>query len=88
MQVIVVGRSEDVDARAYIGRLTTQVPLQLSWVEISRAGHVAPVYAGLQRAGCDIVAFLDDDCEPEPTWLSNLVKPFADPGVACAGDAL
>lgn len=40
---------------------------------------------GLERAAGEIVAFLDDDAVPEPTWLSRLTAPFADPRVTKAG---
>ena len=36
---------------------------------------------GLGRITADIVAFTDDDCQPDPDWLENLVKPFEDPAV-------
>jgi GT2 family glycosyltransferase len=41
--------------------------------------------AGLAAAAAPVVAFLDDDAVPEPTWLSRLAAPFADPRVASAG---
>ncbi|NUB45232.1 glycosyltransferase [Fertoebacter nigrum] len=40
---------------------------------------------GLAQAASDVVAFLDDDAVPEPTWLSRLVAPFADERVVAAG---
>jgi GT2 family glycosyltransferase len=40
---------------------------------------------GLDAAAGEVVAFIDDDAVPEPTWLSRLVSPFADPGVGAAG---
>ena len=40
---------------------------------------------GLAVAACDIVAFIDDDAVPEPTWLSFLTKPFEQPDVIAAG---
>lgn len=40
---------------------------------------------GLDHAAGEIVAFIDDDAVPEPTWLSRLVAPFADLRVAAAG---
>lgn len=40
---------------------------------------------GLALAAGEVVAFLDDDAVPEPTWLSRLAAPFADPQVAAAG---
>ena len=37
--------------------------------------------AGLALAAAPVVAFIDDDAVAEPTWLSRLVAPFADPKV-------
>ena len=47
---------------------------------ISRARNL-----GLTLAAGEIVAFIDDDSVPEPTWLSRLVEPFADDAVGAAG---
>lgn len=41
--------------------------------------------AGLALAAGDIVAFIDDDAVPEPTWLSYLTAPFANENVTAAG---
>lgn len=40
---------------------------------------------GLSLAAAPVVAFLDDDAVPEPTWLSRLTAPFHDPRVTQAG---
>ena len=40
---------------------------------------------GLRLASAGIVAFVDDDAVPEPTWLSRLTAPFADLRVCQAG---
>jgi GT2 family glycosyltransferase len=37
--------------------------------------------AALAEAAGEIVAFIDDDAVPEPTWLTRLTAPFADPTV-------
>jgi GT2 family glycosyltransferase len=47
---------------------------------ISRARNL-----GLSLAAGSIVAFIDDDAVPEPTWLSRLAAPFADDRVGAAG---
>lgn len=41
--------------------------------------------AGIAQAAGEVVAFLDDDAVPEPTWLRRLTAPFADAGVSAAG---
>lgn len=40
---------------------------------------------GISQAAGAVVAFIDDDAVPEPTWLNLLVAPFADPVVSAAG---
>jgi len=38
----------------------------------------------MREATGEIVAFTDDDAVPEPGWLANLLRNFADPRVKCA----
>ena len=38
--------------------------------------------AGLRAAGCDLVAFTDDDCVPAVSWLAQLDELFDAPSVA------
>lgn len=40
---------------------------------------------GIAVAAGEVIAFIDDDAIPEPTWLNNLVAPFADPQVSAVG---
>ena len=40
---------------------------------------------GLALAAAPVVAYLDDDAVPEPTWASRLAAPFENPQVAQAG---
>ncbi|APZ52797.1 glycosyltransferase family 2 protein [Salipiger abyssi] len=40
---------------------------------------------GITQAAGEIVAFIDDDAVPEPTWLTHLAAPFANPEVMAAG---
>ena len=40
---------------------------------------------GISHASGEVVAFIDDDAVPEPSWLTHLVAPFAKDEVACAG---
>ena len=60
--------------------------LDVKVLEEPRRGAAAARNAGFQAAKCDVIAFIDSDCAPEPAWLSYLVEPFSDPRVgAVAG---
>lgn len=47
----------------------------------TRGGLSAARNRGAAEASGDIVAYLDDDCEPEPGWLEAIVDGFGDPEV-------
>jgi len=58
--------------------------------EIKTVAYAEPNIAvarnrGVALAAGEIVAFVDDDAVPEPTWLSELVRGFAWPEAAAAG---
>jgi O-antigen biosynthesis protein len=74
-EVVVVTRPSDMQA----------VPgLPVRTVAFAEANISAARNAGLAVAAGEIVAFIDDDAVPEPTWLSRLTAPFADPDVVLA----
>ncbi|MGH3259206.1 MAG: glycosyltransferase family 2 protein [Streptosporangiaceae bacterium] len=50
-------------------------------------GLAAARNTGVSVATADIVAFLDDDCEPEPGWAEHLLAAYAD-DVAGVGGAI
>jgi glycosyltransferase involved in cell wall biosynthesis len=49
--------------------------------EVESGGLNAARNAGIRAASGDLVAFTDDNCEPEPTWLRELIEPMLDPTV-------
>ena len=53
--------------------------------EYDKANVAAARNIGAQAAAGEIIAFIDDDAVPEPTWLSRLCDPFADETVAASG---
>jgi hypothetical protein len=40
---------------------------------------------GIARAKTDLSIMLDSDAAPQPGWLENLIKPFADPKIMAVG---
>ena len=58
--------------------------LPIKVVEFDQANISAARNAGLAVAAGDVVAFLDDDAVPEPTWITRLTAPFENPNVRVA----
>ncbi len=48
-------------------------------------GSAAARNTGVRHATAPIIAFLDDDCEPEPDWAENLVAAYDDRLLALGG---
>ncbi|SMY07106.1 glycosyltransferase family 2 protein [Flavimaricola marinus] len=58
---------------------------QIKTVGFDEANISAARNLGIAQAAGDIVAFIDDDAVPEPTWLDYLAAAFASPDVSAAG---
>ena len=54
-------------------------------IGFDEANIAAARNAGIVQAAGEIVAFIDDDAVPEPTWLQRLVAAFQTPRVTAAG---
>ncbi|MCR9124945.1 MAG: glycosyltransferase [Rhodobacteraceae bacterium] len=79
-EIVVVA---DPQGCAAVGRLAFADEIKL--VPFDQPNISAARNAGVARAAGEIIAFIDDDAVPEPTWLSHLAAPFAEADVACAG---
>jgi O-antigen biosynthesis protein len=78
IEVIVVADTEAAEQVRARG-----LPVKI--VPFDRANVAAARNAGIVLAGAEVVAFLDDDAVPEPTWARRLAEPFANDRVMQAG---
>jgi glycosyltransferase involved in cell wall biosynthesis len=81
-EVVVVDDASGDDTWPTLERLASSTPLRLRPVRLdANAGPATARHVGVGTTGAPIIAFTDDDCLPQPGWLSALLAPFADPGV-------
>ncbi len=71
-EVVVVASAADPDAHRVAASSTVPVPLRV--VDEPQPGASAARNRGL-AVSRPVVAFLDDDCRPEPTWLTRITAP-------------
>lgn len=58
---------------------------QVKIVQFDEANISAARNMGISQSAGKIVAFIDDDAVPEPTWLTYLMAPFANKDVGAVG---
>lgn len=79
-EVIVVADPEGIGAAEQSSFANHLKLIKFDEANISKARNV-----GIAAAAGEIVAFIDDDAVPEPTWLNHLAQPFAEEDVLIAG---
>lgn len=78
VDVVVTHAGIAVDERASLDRLLGRA---ITWLELApEAGYYEHKNRGFAASTGDIVAFIDGDCDPAPTWLDSLVAPIRDDG--------
>lgn len=79
-EVVLVADADGIAAAQKLPFFGTLKTVLFEEANISQARNL-----GIAQAAGEIVAFIDDDAVPEPTWLTHLTAGFSDEAVACVG---
>jgi glycosyltransferase involved in cell wall biosynthesis len=83
-EVVVVDNDSSVSYATVFDAYRDRLPLR-TFVETT-PGIPAARNRCIREARYEILAFTDDDCVPEPSWLELLVEPFyRDPNIGAVG---
>jgi len=86
-EVIVVDSASQPPCRELVERYAARLP-GLVYVREERPGLSRARNRGVEAAGGEIVAFLDDDTAPHPDWARRIAAPFeAEAAIGCVGGA-
>lgn len=83
-RVVIVCRRQDTETIDAARRAGTTLP-NLVVVEVDVSGVVSAMHAGIEASDQAVVAFIDDDAVPEPTWLARIEEMISEPGVGGVG---
>lgn len=78
-EVIVVDNGSTDDTRAIAQSFTSKYA-NFRYIHEERAGLAIARNTGIRHAQTDIIAFTDDDAEPDPTWLERILARFRQHG--------
>ena len=76
IEILIVDNSAEGAARATVDALTREaatVGYIMRYVSETRPGIAHARNAGIRNAGADLVAYIDDDEEADPDWLSSML---------------
>lgn len=79
-EIVVVSDQAGLEA---VGRKGLET--RVKTVAFTQSNIAAARNAGINASGGKIIAFLDDDAQPEPSWLTHLSAAFEDPDTTSAG---
>jgi glycosyltransferase involved in cell wall biosynthesis len=84
-EIVVIDNNSTDDTRRIVEECKQHGNKEIIYFKEVREGLHNARHAGARIATGDILAYIDDDVISEPDWLSELIKPYADPEVACVG---
>ena len=76
-ELLIVAQGDDA-ALAEVCKAAEKEDPRIHYIHLAQRGLSLAKNAGIQAALGDVVAFTDDDCEPDPEWLGRINQSFAE----------
>jgi glycosyltransferase involved in cell wall biosynthesis len=87
-EIIVVDNGSTDDTTTVVKDYAQRAPVEVRCIREREPGLSGARNRGWRESEADVVAFLDDDCVPDPVWLQSLVDAYDAPEVASVGGRL
>lgn len=86
-EIVLVSREDDEATNEKIMQLMKEFESDIPIINphVKTPGFLPPIKKGIETATKDIVAFLDDDCEPYPDWLEILLSNYKSEDIGGVG---
>ena len=76
-EVIIVSDGEDILAKQIVAEYKSASTLNVIFLSLpAKKGPAAARNFGWQNANSKLIAFTDDDCQPDKCWLTNILKHY------------
>jgi len=72
-EIVLVDNNSNDATKDVVEAFTASSSIPITYLFEGRQGKSIAQNTGIAAAAGDILAFTDDDCRPEPTWLQNIV---------------
>ncbi len=82
---VIVVEDGTSDGSGVVEELTAKSSVPLTYLQIPHSGAATARNVGLAHSNADIVAFIDDDAQATREWITELVRPLLEEGVAGSG---
>lgn len=80
-EIVVADNAPEGSARATVERIAAETATPIRYVHVPTPGVATARNAALRATDAPLIAFIDDDEEAEPGWLSALLRAHAASGV-------
>jgi len=84
-EVVVIDNASTDRTRQVVEEVRETLQFPIKYYLEPQLGLSSARNAGVEQAAGDILIFTDDDAIPQPGWLENIIKPFADQSVVATG---